>query len=61
MGAGVQAGMQGREMIKCSLRSLGSEDTTRISKAFQGGGHLNASSFLVETSVFESWVVESGD
>ena len=53
--------MQGREMVKCSLRSLGFEDTTRISKAFQGGGHLNASSFLVETSVFESWVVESGD
>ena len=51
--------MQGDSMIKCSLRSLGSEDTTRISKAFQGGGHLNASSFLVASSVFGGWVAES--
>ena len=56
-----QAGMQDTQQIKCSLRSLGTEDTTTISKAFKGGGHLNASSFMVTAATFESWLVRSGD
>ena len=41
--------------IKCSLRSLGIEDTTAVSKVFGGGGHRNASSFIVDLAEFESW------
>lgn len=41
--------------IKCSLRSLGEEDTTPISEYFGGGGHRNASSFICGTDEFECW------
>lgn len=41
--------------IKCSLRSLGEEDTTPISEAHGGGGHRNASSFITSLTDFESW------
>ena len=43
--------------IKVSLRSLDDEDTVPISQHFGGGGHKNASSFVVDFQVFESWVV----
>eukprot|EP01112_Ceratiomyxa_fruticulosa_P011986 TRINITY_DN3301_c0_g1_i7.p1 TRINITY_DN3301_c0_g1~~TRINITY_DN3301_c0_g1_i7.p1 ORF type:complete len:325 (+),score=71.20 TRINITY_DN3301_c0_g1_i7:314-1288(+) len=42
-------------VLKVSLRSIGDEDTTVISKAFGGGGHKNASSFMLEAPVFETW------
>ena len=35
----LQAAMNDPGQIKCSLRSLGEEDTTPISQAFGGGGH----------------------
>jgi len=40
---------------KVSLRSIGNEDTTVISKHFGGGGHLNASSFLLQRSQWNQW------
>lgn len=43
--------------IKVSLRSIGDADTTVISQAFGGGGHRNASSFIVATVDFDTWVV----
>lgn len=47
--------MQDSTKIKVSLRSIGNEDTTAVSQAFGGGGHRNASSFVTDTAVFESW------
>jgi nanoRNase/pAp phosphatase (c-di-AMP/oligoRNAs hydrolase) len=41
--------------MKVSLRSLGSEDTTVISRRFGGGGHVNASSFNIEIDVYATW------
>jgi nanoRNase/pAp phosphatase (c-di-AMP/oligoRNAs hydrolase) len=44
--------------VKISLRSIGEgEDTTTISEAFGGGGHCNASAFLLEENEFLSWKV----
>eukprot|EP00897_Mesotaenium_endlicherianum_P004840 jgi/Mesen1/4384/ME000222S03505 len=44
------------KMLKVSLRSLGPhEDTTAISQAYGGGGHCNASSFLLPADVLETW------
>ena len=40
--------------IKISLRSIETEDTTVISNAYGGGGHLNASAFVMDKSDFES-------
>ncbi|MQL87108.1 hypothetical protein Taro_019641 [Colocasia esculenta] len=34
-------------LLKVSLRSIGSEDTSTISQAHGGGGHRNASSFML--------------
>uniref|UniRef100_A0A3B6QGC4 DHHA1 domain-containing protein n=1 Tax=Triticum aestivum TaxID=4565 RepID=A0A3B6QGC4_WHEAT len=45
------------EMLKISLRSLEQEDTTSISQEFGGGGHRNASSFLLSVAEFERWKV----
>ncbi|KAI4347341.1 hypothetical protein L6164_008159 [Bauhinia variegata] len=45
------------EMLKVSLRSLDNEDTTRISKGFGGGGHRNASSFMLSSEEFKKWKV----
>ena len=42
--------------IKCSLRSIGQADTSAIATKFGGGGHRNASSFVVDVSIFESWI-----
>ena len=53
----VQEAMGDRSKMKVSLRSIGDEDTTDISQAFGGGGHRNASSFIVDTIEFESWIM----
>ena len=59
-----EAGMQDAAQLKCSLRSVGGggpgegegEDTTVVSEAYGGGGHRNASSFLLaDAAEFESW------
>ncbi|CAL0332612.1 unnamed protein product [Lupinus luteus] len=44
-------------MLKISLRSVDKEDTTPISQEFGGGGHRNASSFLLSSEEFEQWKV----
>ncbi|XP_044477385.1 uncharacterized protein LOC123204670 [Mangifera indica] len=43
------------KLVKISLRSVESEDTTPISQKFGGGGHRNASSFMLSTAEFEQW------
>ncbi|KAK4743927.1 hypothetical protein SAY87_010239 [Trapa incisa] len=48
---------QDDELLKISLRSMGSEDTTMISQRFGGGGHRNASSFMMSSKEFEQWKV----
>ncbi|KAK9278107.1 hypothetical protein L1049_027665 [Liquidambar formosana] len=45
------------ELLKISLRSVDSEDTTPISQEFGGGGHRNASSFMLSVAEFERWKV----
>ena len=52
-----QAQMTDASQVKCSLRSLGQLDTTAISKPHGGGGHLNASSFVVAANTLCSWTV----
>lgn len=48
----------GEDLIKVSLRSIGKdEDTTPVSQAHGGGGHRNASSFLMPASEFARWKV----
>ncbi|OVA14283.1 hypothetical protein BVC80_9027g41 [Macleaya cordata] len=46
------------ELLKISLRSADPEDTTPISQKFGGGGHRNASSFMLSTTKFEQWKVQ---
>lgn len=41
--------------VRVSLRSLALEDTTRISEPLGGGGHRNASAFVVDERVFDEW------
>lgn len=53
----IEEAMGDRSKMKVSLRSVGDEDTTDISQAFGGGGHRNASSFIVDTIEFESWIM----
>ncbi len=43
--------------LKLSLRSVGDEDTTVISETYGGGGHKNASSFVLDGAEFETWRV----
>ena len=44
------------DLIKISLRSIGEdEDTTPVSQAHGGGGHRNASSFLMPAKDFAKW------
>ncbi|GJX69495.1 hypothetical protein Tco_0305222, partial [Tanacetum coccineum] len=45
------------QILKISLRSLDSEDTTTISQKYGGGGHRNASSFMLSCVEFEKWKV----
>ncbi|XP_020103263.1 uncharacterized protein LOC109720506 [Ananas comosus] len=47
------------QMRKISLRSVDLEDTTPISQKYGGGGHRNASSFMLRLSEFESWKVQT--
>nr|DAD35886.1 TPA_asm: hypothetical protein HUJ06_006526 [Nelumbo nucifera] len=49
--------LQNDQLLKISLRSLGSEDTTPISQKYGGGGHRNASSFMLSSDVFDQWKV----
>ncbi|XP_038895461.1 uncharacterized protein LOC120083693 [Benincasa hispida] len=45
------------QMLKISLRSVHDEDTTRISQEFGGGGHKNASSFMLSSTEFQKWKI----
>lgn len=47
----------GADQVKVSLRSTGGLDTTPASKAYGGGGHAAASSFVVAKAVFDTWRV----
>lgn len=47
------------DKVKCSLRSTGAEDTSVISKTYYGGGHLNASSFIIDKQELEQWLTSS--
>lgn len=49
------------EILKISLRSIESEDTTFISQKHGGGGHRNASSFMLSCREFQQWKVGSKD
>ncbi|KAJ0230057.1 DHHA1 domain protein [Hirschfeldia incana] len=44
--------------VKISLRSVEEEDTTVVSQRFGGGGHKNASSFLLRATEFDQWKVK---
>ncbi|XP_039137987.1 oligoribonuclease NrnB isoform X1 [Dioscorea cayenensis subsp. rotundata] len=50
--------LKNNQLLKISLRSLGSEDTTIISKKYGGGGHQNASSFMLSCEEYERWKVK---
>ncbi|XP_061348021.1 uncharacterized protein LOC133293456 [Gastrolobium bilobum] len=49
--------LENDQKLKISLRSVDNEDTTPISQAFGGGGHRNASSFMLISQEFEQWKV----
>ncbi|XP_058755115.1 uncharacterized protein LOC131628277 [Vicia villosa] len=49
--------LENNQKLKISLRSLDNEDTTPISQDFGGGGHRNASSFMLKSEEFEQWKV----
>ncbi|KAA8542904.1 hypothetical protein F0562_024061 [Nyssa sinensis] len=49
--------LQNDQLLKISLRSVENEDTTPISQQFGGGGHKNASSFMLSCAEFEQWKV----
>ena len=42
-------------IIKVSMRSKGDEDTTVLSQEYGGGGHKNASSFMIKGEEFKMW------
>lgn len=42
-------------LLKISLRSVKNEDTTPISQKYGGGGHRNASSFMLSLTEFGRW------
>ncbi|XP_057474819.1 uncharacterized protein LOC130762946 [Actinidia eriantha] len=48
-------GLEKDDLLKISLRSVDDEDTTPISLEFGGGGHRNASSFMLNAAEFERW------
>ncbi|XP_010069495.2 uncharacterized protein LOC104456412 [Eucalyptus grandis] len=50
--------LENDQLLKVSLRSLDSEDTTHISQNFGGGGHRNASSFMISSAEYEQWKVQ---
>ncbi|XP_076951780.1 uncharacterized protein LOC143625285 [Bidens hawaiensis] len=45
------------QVLKISLRSVDNEDTTSISQKHGGGGHQNASAFMLRCQEFEKWKV----
>ncbi|KAL2243849.1 UNVERIFIED_CONTAM: hypothetical protein Sindi_0502900 [Sesamum indicum] len=45
------------QLLKISLRSISDEDTTPISQEYGGGGHRNASSFMINNAEFQRWKV----
>ncbi|CAK8532280.1 unnamed protein product [Lathyrus sativus] len=47
--------LENNQKLKISLRSLDTEDTTPISQDFGGGGHRNASSFMLKSEEFKQW------
>ncbi|XP_038976256.1 uncharacterized protein LOC120107153 isoform X3 [Phoenix dactylifera] len=47
------------QMLKVSIRSVDTEDTTPISQEYGGGGHRNASSFMLRAVEFETWKVQT--
>ncbi|XP_027357338.1 uncharacterized protein LOC113866734 [Abrus precatorius] len=49
--------LENDQRLKISLRSVENEDTTPISQEFGGGGHRNASSFMLIADEFEQWKV----
>ncbi|TKY44897.1 R106 protein [Spatholobus suberectus] len=49
--------LENDQRLKISLRSVDDEDTTPISQEFGGGGHRNASSFMLIADEFELWKV----
>lgn len=49
--------LENDQKLKISLRSVDNEDTTPISQEFGGGGHRNASSFMLKSEDFEQWKV----
>lgn len=49
--------LQSDQLLKISLRSIENEDTIRISEKFGGGGHRNASSFMLKVTDFEKWKI----
>ncbi|KAL9324358.1 hypothetical protein ACSQ67_009215 [Phaseolus vulgaris] len=49
--------LENDQLLKISLRSVESEDTTPITQEFGGGGHRNAGSFLLTADKFEQWKV----
>lgn len=52
----IETAMGDDSKIKISLRSFGeTEDTTSISVAMGGGGHCNASSFILNMTEFKEW------
>jgi nanoRNase/pAp phosphatase (c-di-AMP/oligoRNAs hydrolase) len=51
-----EAGMENADKnYKVSLRSVEEEDTTVVSKHFGGGGHKNASSFMIAKEQWTEW------
>ncbi|KAF3438170.1 hypothetical protein FNV43_RR20926 [Rhamnella rubrinervis] len=49
--------LENDQLLKISLRSVDSEDTTPVSEEFGGGGHRNASSFMLSSVEFKQWKV----
>ncbi|GAA0169282.1 hypothetical protein LIER_23805 [Lithospermum erythrorhizon] len=49
--------LENDQMLKVSLRSVHGEDTTSISQDFGGGGHQNASSFMLNRRELEKWKI----
>ncbi|KAL4186342.1 hypothetical protein AMTRI_Chr09g33410 [Amborella trichopoda] len=50
--------LENEHVVKISLRSVASEDSTIISQEYGGGGHKNASSFMLDVAEFEKWKVQ---
>ncbi|CAJ1952251.1 unnamed protein product [Sphenostylis stenocarpa] len=49
--------LENDQRLKISLRSVENEDTIPISQEFGGGGHRNASSFMLTADEFEEWKI----